>query len=156
MDYRIDPISHAITDRARRAVESKTPFFVMVHYEQEADKAVFLNVLGEELTDSGLFIREFDPVNNPKHGTSELYPLLAEASKESAICLISGLPRFPGETRPDPDFLRYLNIYRDRIIRDCIRMVLFVNIQDAETFLFAAGDLWDFRQTTYWLESQRP
>lgn len=147
--HKIDQISHEITDRARRAVRSKSPFFVMVHYEREADKIVFLNVLRGELKDSGLFTREFDPVNNPKHGTGELYPLLAKASKESAICLIYGLPRFQGQIRPDQEFIHYLNIYRDRIIKDRIRMVLMLPFQDAEQFIFSAGDLWDFRQATY-------
>jgi len=51
-----------------------------------------------------------------------------------------------------PDFLHFLNIHRDRIARERIRLVLFLHRPHAEQFMLEAGDLWDFRHQAYWLD----
>lgn len=67
--------------------------------------------------------------------------------------LVLGLPRQAGGNGPDRYFLEYLNIHRDRIASRRIRMILMFDNEDALPFMEAAGDLWDFRQTTLRLES---
>lgn len=77
---------------------------------------------------------------------------MAHASREKSLCLISGLPMNPKKIEPDNAFIHYLNIFRDKIAKDRIRMLLFLHSSNAEQFMATAGDLWDFRHGTYWLE----
>jgi tetratricopeptide (TPR) repeat protein len=81
--------------------------------------------------------------------------LLAHASLEKNLCIISGLPLNEKKIGPDNEFIHYLNIFRDRIAKERIRMLLFLHASNAAQFMGAAGDLWDFRHGTYWLEREK-
>lgn len=140
-----------ILDLARRALDSDAALFLIVQYPCDGERASFLARLRSVFEAVRIPIREFDPENNPEHGTEKLYPLLVCASVEGAVCLVQGLVSNRGGSGPDEDFLRYLNIYRDRIASDRIRLILMVPERWAEAFLLSAGDLWDFRQKTFWL-----
>jgi len=82
------PIVEEIVDRSRRAAETNLPLFIIVQYDHESDKISFQEKLKKALVQDGLRVREFDPVHNEAHGTGKLYPLLAKASTEHAICLV--------------------------------------------------------------------
>lgn len=147
------PMVHEILDLARRALDSDAALFLVVQYPGDVERTGFLERLGAVLEAAGFPLREFDPENDPEHGTEKLYPLLARASEEGAICLVRGLIPNRDGNGPDEDFLHYLNLYRDRIAHERIRLILMAPEQWMEAFLLAAGDLWDFRQKTFWLES---
>lgn len=140
--------------RAKRAVETGRPLFLIVYYQHEAVKLAFLKSLQMAVKDVGLATQTFDPAQRPEHGTGLLYPLLSAAAGEKILALIAGLPRLPERSVLDPSFLEYLNLHRDQIARDKLRFVLFLHTADANKFIEGAGDLWDFRHHTYWLEGK--
>jgi len=135
---------------AQRAVDDDRPLFLVVFYRHEGEKLDFLTAVRQRLQERGLQNRTLDPGRNPDHGTGKLYPLLA-ADGDEVIHLVADLAR--GEDGAfDPAFLDYLNLHRDRINRETLRWILLLHDSEAEPFLRQAGDLWDFRQRTYWLE----
>ncbi len=147
-----DAVVAEIVDRSRRAIAANLPMFLIVQYDYKADRIAFLDSLRSALTHAGLYAREFDPVQNPDHGTGSLYPLMAKVSAEDAVSLIFDLPRKAGEICADQDFIHYLNIHRDSIAGSRFRMILMLRKKDAAQFIRSAGDLWDFRNATFWLE----
>lgn len=147
-------VAQDIAVRAKRAVETGRPAFLIVYYEHEAVKLAFIKSLQLAVKDVGLTTQTFDPAQRAEHGTGLLYPLLASAAREKILALIAGLPRMPGQSILDSLFLEYLNLHRDQISRDKLRFVLFLHTTDANQFIEGAGDLWDFRQHTYWLEGK--
>ncbi len=156
-----EKIAQAIAGKLKRAVNANLPLFILVYYDHEADKLACIDALKQAVKQSGMNTRTFDPARHPGHGTGKLYPLLAAAVAEKSLCLISGLPvDEKNSLRADNDLIHYLNIYRDRIPQEKIRMVLFLHSSHAEQFIHAAGDLWDFRHGIYHLErkpdEQRP
>ncbi|MDM8544525.1 tetratricopeptide repeat protein [Desulfococcaceae bacterium HSG9] len=149
-----DQIAQDISAKYFRVLKADLPFFVIVYYDHEADKLALLQAIKQKLTEKNLSTRPFDPANNSADGVGKLYTLLASASAEPSLSLISGLPIDAQKIRADNDFIHYLNIHRDRIPKERIRMILFLHTSYAEQFIFAAGDLWDFRHGTYWLERE--
>ncbi len=145
-------IARDITFQAGRAIEGDRPLFLIVYYEHEAVKIAFLSVLHQTLHDAGLGSQTFDPVQRPEHSTGRLYPLLATTATTKTLALITGIPRQPDPPDQSASFLDYLNLHRDRIARDKLRLVLFLHSSEAASFMAEAGDLWDFRHHTYWLE----
>lgn len=134
------------------SMDAGQPLFILVYYRHEADKIALIRVLQRLLDEEDVTARTFDPVRFSDHGTGKLYTKMAAASKEGSLCLIAGLPLDDDAIRPDHEFLRYLNIHRDRIAQDCIRMVLFLRESHSQDFIDAAGDLWDFRNAILWVE----
>jgi len=147
-------IAHEIADRAARAIEADRPLFLIVYYEQEAVKFSFIKALQQALKDVELNSQTFDPAHRPEHSTGKLYGLLEEVDRSRTLAVVAGLDRLPGSSAPDPAFLDYLNLHRDRIARDRLKFVLFLHTAEAEGFISGAGDLWDFRHHTYWLEGK--
>ena len=147
-------IAQSVTGRICRAIEAGLPLFVLVYYDHEADKIDLLDVLRQTLKQADIPTRTFDPAHNPEHGAGKLYPLLAKASAEGCLCLVSGLPLDENAIRADHDFMQYMNLHRDEITRSRIRMVLFLQSMHIEQFMHAAGDLWDFRHGIHWLERE--
>lgn len=146
-----------IADIARRSVERDLPVFLGVTYRSEVEKVDFLAALREELAARGLGSRTFDLQRVPEHGTGKLYALLQDADDE-VLSLLTDLPRNPHGFGLDSDFLRYLNLHRDRIGRQRLRLVLLLHESDINQFIHEAGDLWSVQQHTWWLERepQRP
>ena len=147
-------IARDISAKYQRTLKAGLPFFVIVYYDHEADKLALIQTLRRKLKDKNLDPRTFDPAHQSEHGAGKLYTLLASASAEPSLSLISSLPLDAEMMRADNDFIHYLNIHRDRIPKERIRMILFLHASYAEQFIFAAGDLWDFRHGTYWLERE--
>lgn len=145
-------IARDITFQAGRAMEGSRPLFLIVYYEHEDIKITFLNILRQTLRDAGLGSQTFDPTQRPEHGAGRLYPLLVATSATKTLALITGIPRHQELSDPSASFLDYLNLHRDRIARDRLRLTLFLHSSEAERFMSGAGDLWDFRHHTYWLE----
>ena len=145
-------IAHDIADRTRRAINSDQPLFLIVYYEHESAKFAFIRAMQEALRDAGLTARTFDPAHRPEHGAGKLYGLLATVDRSKTLSIISGFPCISGSATPDPYFLEYLNLHRDRLASDRLRFILFLHTAEAESFISGAGDLWDFRHHTYWLE----
>jgi tetratricopeptide (TPR) repeat protein len=145
-------IAHDIADRTRRAINSDQPLFLIVYYEHESAKFAFIRAMQEALRDAGLTARIFDPAHRPEHGAGKLYGLLATVDRSKTLSIISGFPCISGSATPDPYFLEYLNLHRDRLASDRLRFILFLHTAEAESFISGAGDLWDFRHHTYWLE----
>jgi tetratricopeptide (TPR) repeat protein len=139
-----------LCEQAARAVAQGRPFFVVVFYRHEGEKLDFLEAVWHQLHARGLHSRTYDPAHRPEHSTGKLYGLLAEGGADT-IHLVADLARSE-DGGFDRAFLDYLNLHRDTISRERLRMVLFVHQSEAEAFLRAAGDLWDFRQRTIWLE----
>lgn len=140
----------AVCRLAQRAVEDDRPLFLVVFYRHEGEKLDFLAAVRQGLRQRGLQNRTLDPGRNPDHGTGKLYSLLA-ADGDETIHLVTDLAR-GDDGAFDPAFLDYLNLHRDRINREKLRWVLVLHDSEAEPFLRQAGDLWDFRQRTFWLE----
>ncbi len=150
-----DGIAREIKDKVQRAIESDVPLFLIVYYDHEAAKIAFIETLRKYLFDHGASSQSFDPGIRPEHGPGKLYPLISEASGSGAVCLITSLPRIQNTSALDTSFLDYLNLHRDLISREKLRLILFLHTVEAERFITSAGDLWDFRDHTYWLESER-
>ena len=141
-----------IIAEVKRAVRLGSSLFLIVYYENEAHKADFLQLLRKELVNKGLGTRTFDPVHRPEHGTGQLLSQLAISSKENELSLLTGLPRIKDSSRLEESFLGYLNLHRDEIFESGLRLILFLHQANAEQFINSAGDLWDFRHRSYWLE----
>lgn len=143
-------VADQLAEQAARAVAQDRPFFVVVFYRHEGEKLEFLEAVRQGLRERGLHSRTYDPAHNPEHGAGKLYGLLAQGGADT-IHLVADLAR--GEDGGfDRAFLGYLNLHRDTINRQRLRLVLFVHDSEADVFLHTAGDLWDFRQRTIWLE----
>jgi tetratricopeptide (TPR) repeat protein len=148
-------VADDIAFMAGQAMESDRPLFLIVYYEHEAVKITFLKTLAKTLHKAGINTQTFDPVQRPDHGAGRLYPLLSAITGRT-LALIVGLPLGLDASEPARSFLDYLNLHRDQISRDKLRMVLFLHTSDAGRFMASAGDLWDFRHHTYWLEGAPP
>lgn len=132
------------------ASEHDRPLFIIVNYDHEADKISFLERLRKKLVEKGLSTRALVFENNKEEQFIKVYDLIFEATREKSISIITDLPRQGSGI--SPDFLFYINLHRDRIARQNLRFILFLHSSDAEKFINSAGDLWDFRDRTYWLE----
>jgi hypothetical protein len=141
-----------ITFRAAQAIDGARPLFLIVYYEHEAVKIAFLKTLAKTLNQAEITPQTFDPSQRPDHGAGRLYPLLATAAANRTLALIASIPLDVESSAPAASFLAYLNLHRDQIHRDKLRIVLFLHSSDAACFMANAGDLWDFRHHTYWLE----
>ncbi|GFO54851.1 hypothetical protein GMSM_18580 [Geomonas sp. Red276] len=148
-----ETIAKAIASQAADALASGRPLFLIVYYEHEAVKVAFQGTLRRSLSTLGITPQTFDPAGRPEHGTGRLYDLLSESSSTNALALVTSFPRM-GSGDLDPTFLEYLNLHRDVISKKNLRFVLFLHSADASTFISSAGDLWDFRHHTYWLEGR--
>jgi tetratricopeptide (TPR) repeat protein len=92
------------------------------------------------------------PSSVPSMARAISTPLLAATAATKTLALITGIPRKSEPSDTSTSFLDYLNLHRDRIALDRLRLVLFLHTSEAERFMAGAGDLWDFRHHTYWLE----
>ena len=147
-----EEIAGRIANQVFRAVKSDTPLFLIVYYEHEEDKLRLLDALKRSLGRRELSTKPFAPGNQVGHGAGKLYPFLSSTAKAGDFALVADLGRTPDNTRLDPDLLAYLNLHRDRVASDQLRFVIFLHNADAEQFITAAGDLWDFRHQTFRLE----
>ncbi|MCP4148017.1 MAG: tetratricopeptide repeat protein [bacterium] len=150
----MEKIIHEIIDRVLRAHRLDTSLFLIVYYETEGDKREFLEKFNKKVSAKGLNARVFDPVRQPEHGAGKLLPQLAAAAGAKELCLLQDIPRNMESFRLDDVFLGYLNLQRDNIFNVPIRLILFLQKGDAEQFMEVAGDLWDFRHHTYWVEGK--
>ncbi len=153
-----DPLSPAhtlaeqIADQAARAVAAAKPLLILVFYRHETEKLDLIQALRDTVSRHGLCGRPLDPRHRPEHGTGNLYPVLSRDANDKTLSLVVEFPRGNDGVGLDPVFLEYLNLHRDKIAAERLRLVLFIPETDAEQFITAAGDLWDFRHHTYWLE----
>ena len=147
-------IAFDIADQAADSLKAGRPLFLIVYYEHEAVKIAFLGKLRQALGTHGITPQTFDPSQRPEHGAGRLYPQLSAVAETKSLALITGLPRLPDVRDLDPSFLEYFNLHRDLIPRSHLRFVLFLHAADAGAFISSAGDLWDFRHHTYWLEGR--
>jgi len=144
-------VAALVAKQARRAVSAGRPLFLLVMHEHEGEKLEFLKWLSQGLREQGLHTRTLDPDQWPDRGLGTFYLKLAGGGEE-AVNVVPALPRTFDRSRLDPDFLHYLNLHRDRIAREHLRIVLLMHSADADRFMRSAGDLWDFRHHTWWLE----
>jgi len=152
----IREITKEITDKTMMSINSGLPIFIIVCYDHEADKLSLLESIKKKLEKKGITTCTFDPGGDKDHGIDKLYTRLASSSREKNLCIISGIPlNEKNKIQPDNTFIHYLNIHRDRIAKETIRMVLFLHASNAEDFINSAGDLWDFRHGTYWVEREK-
>ena len=144
-------IAAEVADLLGRAVRDGQPLFLIAIYEHEGDKLRLLEVLRRRLLEAGYTTQTLDPRHRPEHGLGRFYAALAECGPR-ALSLVSDLPRKTGGAALEPAFLEYFNLHRDRIARDRLRFLLFLHAIEMEGFVRLAGDMWDFRHRTYWLE----
>ncbi|MGH8563992.1 MAG: tetratricopeptide repeat protein [Gammaproteobacteria bacterium] len=144
-------IAAEIADLLGRAVRHGQPLFLIAIYEHEGDKLRLLEVLRRRLLEEGYTTQTLDPRHRPDHGLGRFYAALAECGPR-ALSLVSDLPRKTGGAALEPAFLEYFNLHRDRIARDRLRFLVFLHVVEMEGFVRLAGDMWDFRHRTYWLE----
>ncbi len=150
-----DDIAREINDKIRRALQFDLPLFLIIYYDHEAAKLAFIEKLRAYLFVQGVSSQSFDPRARLEHGAGNLYPRLTAACDDGSVCLLASLPSAPDSPALDSPFLDYLNLHRDQISREKLRLILFLRAGDAEQFITRAGDLWDFRDHTYWLERGR-
>ncbi|TAL17600.1 tetratricopeptide repeat protein [bacterium] len=148
---RFDGIAEAVVSRAERAFNSERSSFQIVVYLHENEKIELLRRIHARLREHNLTPRELSPSHRDEHVFTKLYSQITEASKGRMLSLVTDVPRGEKGMGPDTDFLQYLNIHRDTIAREHLRFVLFLHEPDVEPFMRMAGDLWDFRSHTYWL-----
>ena len=144
-----------IADQVENSLQADRPLFLIVYYEHEAVKVAFLGKIRQILNKRGVTPQTFSPDQRPEHGAGRLYPLLEDVAKNGAVALVTDLPHLPDSAELDRSFLEYLNLHRDLIAKHHLRFVLFLHTADAERFISSAGDLWDFRHHTYWLEGSQ-
>jgi hypothetical protein len=150
-DAEATTIAAEVADLLGRAVRHGQPLFLIAIYEHEGDKLRLLEVLRRRLLEEGYTTQTLDPRHRPEHGLGRFYAALAEHGPR-ALSLVSDLPRKTGVAALEPAFLEYFNLHRDRIARDRLRFLLFLHVVETEDFVRTAGDMWDFRHRTYWLE----
>ncbi len=140
--------------RSKDACSRGRSLFLLVQYEHETVKINFIRQLREKLLEQGITSPTLDPRNRPEQGTGKLYSLLEQYGDSPSVALVTDLPRNSIGSLENY-FLEYLNFHRDCIARQTLRFVLFFHTVDAAAFISGAGDLWDFRHHTFWLE-ERP
>lgn len=148
----IETVAREVAASCQRAVESRTPLFLLVFYGHEKQKLALLASLRRLLREAGVGNQTLDPRHRPEHAAGKLYEAVAKGGNR-CISLLFDLPLSPEGIGYDPAFLAYLNFHRDRIAREKLRMVLLLPSFEAELFTRVAGDLWDFRQHTWWLRA---
>ncbi len=148
----IETTAREIDAQCRRSVDQGMPVFLLVFYRHENQKLALLETLRRLLEAGGLTTQTLDPRHRPEQGAGHLYDVVA-ASGPRCISLLFDLPLRPEGLGYDPDFLAYLNLHRDRIAKEKLRLVLLLPSTEADLFTRVAGDLWDFRQHTWWLET---
>jgi tetratricopeptide (TPR) repeat protein len=151
----MEKLVEVIIENVSRASRLNTPLFLIIYYEHETAKVEFLKELLEIMTKEGLKTRTFTPIIRTEHQPLQLVSALNKASKQGEIFLLSELPRSKKSSRIDETFLGYLNLHRDELFSHRLRLILLLRHSDARQFIDAAGDLWDFRHHTYWLEEER-
>ena len=144
-------IARQIALQCRHAVGTRSPLLLLVFYQHEGEKLEVLAELYRELQEEDLPYEQLDPAHRPDQGAGRLYDSIATTSQDG-VAIIPAMPRCEDTAGLDSAFLEYLNLNRDRIARDHLRFVLFLHSEEAEQFIREAGDLWDFRHHTYWLE----
>ncbi len=149
---KVETVAREVAASCRRAVEHDTPLFLLVFYGHENQKSDLLAALRQLLREAGIGNQTLDPRHRPEHAAGKLYGAIA-AGGEGCIALLFDLPLSPEGFGYDPAFLAYLNLNRDRIARQKLRIVLLLPSSEAELFTRVAGDLWDFRQHTWWLDA---
>ncbi len=148
----VETVAREIAASCRRSIEQRTPLFLLVFYGHEKQKLALLASLRQLLREAGLGNQTLDPRHRPEHAAGKLYGAIA-AGGDGCIALLFDLPLSPDGIGYDPAFLAYLNLNRDRIARQKLRIVLLLPSSEAELFTRVAGDLWDFRQHTWWLNA---
>lgn len=148
----IETVAREVAASCRRAVEHRTPLFLLVFYGHEKQKLALLASLRQLLREAGVGNQTLDPRHRPEHAAGKLYTAIA-AGGEGCVSILFDLPLSPKGFGYDPSFLAYLNFHRDRIAREKLRIVLLLPSSEADLFARVAGDLWDFRQHTWWLDA---
>ncbi len=141
-----------VVDRLSLAFRLNSNLFLMIYYQRQSLQKKFLEKLYQQMKGAGLAYHIFDPVNNPRHRVPEIHPNIIAAASKGEVCLIPQLPRSKTSPEVDRDFLAYMNLHRDALFAQPLRLLLFLELSDGELFIDTAGDLWDFRHHTYWLE----
>ncbi len=144
-----------LADQASRAFSAERPLFLVVIYQHESNKLDLIRALRKTIRTQDLMVQSFDPAQRDEHDKTKLYELISAASKDKTLSLIVTLPKDSTQPKLDDSFLHFLNIHRDRIAREKLRIVLFLQQAASEQFMLSAGDLWDFRQQTYWLDTEQ-
>jgi tetratricopeptide (TPR) repeat protein len=147
-----DEQAKEVIDQVLRSFKRNTPLFILVQYNHEADKFNFLKRLQAVATQNQLGNRSYDPLNNPEHGASKLYPLFETDASQKVLSLVVSMPREQKTDELAADFLSYINLHRDRIAHHRLHFILFVRDSDMARFMLGASDLWSFRHNTYWLD----
>ncbi|MDP9120160.1 MAG: hypothetical protein M3O15_02145, partial [Acidobacteriota bacterium] len=147
----LEKTASKIAEDGRSALAAGRPLLLLVVYQHEAEKLNLLACLYHALRQRGIPFQALDPRHRPEHGTGRLYDGIAQA-EPGALALLTSLPARPGTPGLEPTFLEYLNLHRDRISAERLRLILFLHSSEVEQFITEAGDLWDFRHHTYWLE----
>lgn len=147
----VEEAARRAADECDRAVRAGTPLFLVVLYQYEADKLAYLSALARAMRARGVRFQTLDPRHRAEHGTGRLYDAVAAAGART-VSVVPDLPRTEDRRRLASPCLEYLNLHRDRIAREKLRLVLLLHTSDAEQLITEAGDLWDFRHRTEWLE----
>jgi tetratricopeptide (TPR) repeat protein len=155
MSNATNSIAEQIADQASRAFSANRPLFLVVIYQHENNKLDLVRELRKTIRTQDLMVESFDPAQRDEHDKTKLYELISAASKDQTLSLIVNLPYDDTQPKLDDSFLHFLNIHRDRIAREKLRIVLFLHQAGSEQFMLSAGDLWDFRQQTYWLDTEQ-
>ncbi len=144
-------LAHEVGELASLAIESDRPLFALAFYLHEGEKLAFLEAVRRQLSERRIQSRTLDPAHRPDHGIGELYKALARSTSRE-LSLIGNLPRVSGSHKPDRLFLEYINLHRNLVRERKLRFLLCVHESEAEDFINVAGDLWDVRSRSVWLE----
>ena len=127
------------------------PFFIIISYQQQADKLRFIEELTEQSLKDDLQFKTYFPNTEQDHGIGKIIGHLVDDANNNRLSLVTSLATEPqGEI--DHKFLSYINLHRDRIVHQNLHYVLFVQADQMEEFMISAPDLWSFREQVLYLE----
>ena len=151
----MQPTVDSLIKYINRALNKNRPTLLLVQYDQDTNKAECLNLLTAQLGQQNTLCSNYDLFKDTEYLQGGLYDKFAHDSKNQKLSIISSLPLEQSGTIIDQSFLNYLNIYRDRITKHNLHIVLFIHASHMKQFIEDANDIWSFQRKTFWLESPK-
>ena len=77
-------------DMVNRTIKKKTPMFMLVNYQHNYDKRIFLQQMVARLQSQDILVRSYDPKNNDQH--FRIYPMMKEDADKQCLSVVTALP----------------------------------------------------------------
>ena len=142
-----------LVHQCQRAFKSNKPILLVVQYQHHTDKNNFIANIKDLLQQHNINVNDYDLYQDRQYDTGGLYTQFKQDSELNTLSVISSWPAAEKNFDVDPEFITYINLYRDLIGVHNLHIVLFIHESNMAQFIFGAADLRSYSRKTYWLDS---